>query len=571
MKTPQRCQVCQKWYQHIEKHMREACGATIEQKSCTVCTKTFSSTAQLRKHLGTKTHEHRTRRDGLFREPASNAAADGSSNGSPAQASNHLHRVGSAAPAQANSNLSAEPVLSGEPVPTPIPAACLPQLRGAPQSPVVHPNIQVTLQRALHQQQQPVVRGDGDDNSDPTVYAGPGKQSIFSNQLLDFTGMTATEQERAFELFLSGGMAQEAASYMGNQRPQGAHSYALAVRACLAIELSSLEDSAPAATVARLQSQPHYYVPTTTKGDGVGGAPPMHRLFPDFTYLVHPVRLSLLFHHTRFLEPSCSLSLRCQSIIKAIGFLRHLYAPAPGSVFHAQTRDALDKLSRARATGGRFQRNRLLATEIVKANRPPLIGDIAKFATELIASMTESLDECVRASKRANNVTGLVFNRITAVMKLALWCEIPLQRPSVVDHCYILDTPNNNDGSKGEVEAIHCLIRRISQGREHLVAEMVKLNDRWGIRVLQRKCAVTRRAEVTMPFFPFSPDMLSLVTAYKKLSALVVRTDPKRVIERREGVAVATPLLQTARGVLANTATVSEMYFRLSIIASQLG
>jgi hypothetical protein len=390
------------------------------------------------------------------------------------------------------------------------------------------------------------------------TYNGPGNQNaILAARFPNFTHMTVSEQETAFERFLSGGLtdSDSAATYMGNQQPQGAHAYALSVRGCLAIELGSLASSAAATVIGQLRLQRHY----GRKEDR------MRFLFPDMTYLVHPERLSLLFNHSDYMKPSCSLVVRCQALIKAVGFLRHLFSPAQASTLDVQIQNAEVMLTRARSTGGRFQRNRLLANDIAKAHRPPLIGDLPRFAADLVANMTRMLAECVKTSKQAGNVSSLVFNRVTAVMKLALWCEVPLQRPSVIDHCYVIEGSFVSSfvseqaglaARRTEVEAIQRLIKKVSKGREHLVAEMLELAGRWGIRVLQKKCAWTGKKEVSVPFFPFSDDIRLLVEAYRALSMLTVRPDTKRVACRRDGAIVITPLLQTARGVLANTPTV---------------
>jgi hypothetical protein len=175
---------------------------------------------------------------------------------------------------------------------------------------------------------------------------------------------------------------------------------------------------------------------------------------------------------------------------------------------------------------------------------------------------------------------------VTAVVRIALWCEVPLQRPSVVDQCYSLSLGSGSAVAGGEEVGeeddpglreqnrkaeVHALIAQLSGekgGTMFLKAEFTKVRGRRGIRVFERKCVRTQRTQITLPFFPLSTELLELVEAYHRLCSYVVAPDAATLASRTMGGTVATPLLQTAKGCLANSESVRKLCNQLTRSAS---
>lgn len=149
-----------------------------------------------------------------------------------------------------------------------------------------------------------------------------------------------------------------------------------------------------------------------------------------------------------------------------------------------------------------------------------------------------------------------------------------MQRPSVIDHCYSINRIDGFGGDSGsraerksEVDEVQKLISRLTEaklGKGHLKAEYVRIGNARGIRVLQKKCARTGKSLVTLPFFPLSRGLLGLIQVYERLAKYVVSPDEATRRSRQGGGVVATPLLQTAKGCLANSDSVRGLCNKLT-------
>jgi hypothetical protein len=146
-----------------------------------------------------------------------------------------------------------------------------------------------------------------------------------------------------------------------------------------------------------------------------------------------------------------------------------------------------------------------------------------------------------------------------AVLRMALWCEIPLQRPSVLDQCYCLDAKKpfqwaGKRRAQADVDEVQALVQQLAAGNHHLKSEYLRLDKQWGIRVLQKKCVLSEQRLVTRPFFPVSDQLARLIRASRRLGQHVIVHDPKTLAQRTQPNVTATPLLQTARGVVGGKA-----------------
>jgi hypothetical protein len=263
-------------------------------------------------------------------------------------------------------------------------------------------------------------------------------------------------------------------------------------------------------------------------------------------------------------------------MIKFIQFLRFLYAPPTGSTVDTQLTQAHNILSSAKIAGGRFAKGRKLASEVVSAGRAPLLGDLSVFMAALLDKLTSTLDESLQRCEELGEVRGPPFNSgqadfispfftrasciVMAVLRMALWCEVPLQRPSVLDQCYCLDAKKGfqwagRHPARAEVDEVHALVQALAAGDHHLKSEYLRLDKQWGIRVLQKKCVLSEQRLVTRPFFPVSDQLARLIAASRRLGQHVITyQNPKTLAQRTQPNVTATPLLQTARGIVGGPA-----------------
>jgi len=85
----------------------------------------------------------------------------------------------------------------------------------------------------------------------------------------------------------------------------------------------------------------------------------------------------------------------------------------------------------SQAAGSREADRRLLEREIARTSTPPLIRDLPQWASSTLDSVESLMDELASTS----TVSERQFNKITAIMKVLLWMEVPLQRPSILTNC----------------------------------------------------------------------------------------------------------------------------------------
>jgi hypothetical protein len=356
------CGVCKKRYKNFPKHWREACGATVEQKTCSACDQIFTSTAQRRRHEDTKTHKLRCQ----LLEAVS--ATEGVAVPAPI-----------AAPAPVAKAIAAPgPVAIAAPAP-------VAKAIAAP-APVV---------KAIA---APTQAPDARDTA--LLFGGVGDQSILAAGFPNFATLSTGAQADAFEAWLSGSdPAAACTSYCGNMKKRGARGYRGYVFRMATTHLDTLKLSPTGGLVERLEV-------LRRLSDG-----PL--LFPDMTHLAHPLRLSLLLHGTEFFTASSTLTSRCMALLKFFEFLSFLYAPAGGSTFARDIDQASKVLMQCKRAGSQWQKQRKIATEVVAATSPPLIRNMPKFATSLFAGMTGVLDSCISQAGRpgVNSVLGTVFNK----------------------------------------------------------------------------------------------------------------------------------------------------------------
>jgi hypothetical protein len=89
-------------------------------------------------------------------------------------------------------------------------------------------------------------------------------------------------------------------------------------------------------------------------------------------------------------------------------------------------------------------------------------------------------------------------------------------------------------------------------GGRHLVSEWLQEGDRWGMRVLQKKCVLTGLPLTSRPFVPFDAETVHAVELFAQLARLVERLPEGLAESRQEGTSTMRPVLQTARGLLVS-------------------
>ena len=102
---------------------------------------------------------------------------------------------------------------------------------------------------------------------------------------------------------------------------------------------------------------------------------------------------------------------------------------------------------------------------------------------------------------------------------------------------------------RAELDALVALVKKVAGiDRSHLVAELVTLEGKLGLRVVQKKCAVTHEQEVSLPFFPLPPAGAKVLRSDHKLCDYAVRESAEDLARRTQGNLKLTPVLMTAQG-----------------------
>jgi hypothetical protein len=207
---------------------------------------------------------------------------------------------------------------------------------------------------------------------------------------------------------------------------------------------------------------------------------------------------------------------------------------------------------------------RRAARSVVQSQLPPLVPNLPEFASKLLRELTDTLDKLFDQATRQREVTEQVFNTITAAVLLALYLETPLQRPSTLTRAYFFSRLDGSVPQASDVNAVQALMRVASDGRDvALVAELTRLRSRLGVRVLVPKSIATNRPATIQPFFAFSPELETLVAEYRAFCRAWQTVTPLLTGLRENAGVKMVPLLQTRRGLLANSSTVMKYANRL--------
>jgi hypothetical protein len=135
------------------------------------------------------------------------------------------------------------------------------------------------------------------------------------------------------------------------------------------------------------------------------------------------------------------------------------------------------------------------------------------------------------------------------MLKLCVWIEVPMQRPSVVDHAFFFRHTGGGGGGGGgggkgfdlhtnpsEAESVRKLIRQVAGERQHLVAELVSAKPRGpGLQIYQTKCCIRGTPLISIPFFRLSALLWTFIQKYHALGDSIVRLDAKRRQSRQHG------------------------------------
>jgi hypothetical protein len=154
-----------------------------------------------------------------------------------------------------------------------------------------------------------------------TTFAEPTSTSVFGTMFRGFSQKGIPDQIADFEQAISSAGKQQAGlpSFLGNQRPRSSHVYALTLRQFLMIQLSDLsefERTPPAANSLDSSLRLALIQLTSENATFIASHPALQGreafLFPSSTFLANSSRISLVFHCSKFLDVSPSLSIRCQ-------------------------------------------------------------------------------------------------------------------------------------------------------------------------------------------------------------------------------------------------------------------